>query len=131
MSLLSADDDVLFCYTRTEAIEDGVLIDVSESATEIGFLLPVAITQALWEDINNIPEESGQDVQGRLWDILWMGLAHVRRGTQEGILFYRLILPLGSLTKKGQNPKALYQVKLVISFEEGKRVITLMKPNED
>jgi hypothetical protein len=37
-------------YTRAQAIDDGYLIDVSETAREAGFRLPVAITRSTWAD---------------------------------------------------------------------------------
>ncbi len=37
-------------YTRTQAIEDGTLIDVTEIAGTIGFTLPTAITATLFGD---------------------------------------------------------------------------------
>ena len=36
-------------YTRAQAIEDGVLVDVSESAREAGFKFPVAVTRTVWD----------------------------------------------------------------------------------
>jgi hypothetical protein len=36
-------------YSRAEAIEDGVLIDVSSTAREVGFRFPVAFTRAVWD----------------------------------------------------------------------------------
>ena len=41
--------------SRAQAIEDGVLVDVSDIAKEAGFRYPVALTSALWADIENIP----------------------------------------------------------------------------
>lgn len=67
--------DVIAGYSRAQALEDGVLIDVSDTAREAGFKFPVAITQAVW-DRYIIPSELdanyGQDERGRLWDTLWM-----------------------------------------------------------
>ena len=40
----------IYRYTRAQAIEDGVLVDVTETAREAGFRCPVAITHAAWED---------------------------------------------------------------------------------
>ena len=42
--------EVIFSYTRAEAIADGVLVDVSETARETGFTVPVALTRAVWAD---------------------------------------------------------------------------------
>src|SRR4051812_27741843 len=38
--------EVIFAYTRKQAIEDGVLVDVTETAKEAGFKIPVALTRA-------------------------------------------------------------------------------------
>jgi hypothetical protein len=38
------DWDVVYSYTRKQAIKDGVLIDVTKQAKETGFKVPVAIT---------------------------------------------------------------------------------------
>lgn len=40
MSYLFSDAPVVHAYTRAEAIEDGVLVDVSETAREAGFRVP-------------------------------------------------------------------------------------------
>lgn len=66
--------DVIDVYTRAQAIEDGVLVDVTETAREAGIVYPTAVTQALWDGYIVPPEslKGIQDVQGRLWDILTM-----------------------------------------------------------
>ena len=45
-----SDMPVIFSYTRAQAIEDGVLIDLTEWAKETGFRYPVACTTAVWND---------------------------------------------------------------------------------
>jgi hypothetical protein len=45
------ENDVIFSYSRAEAIRDGVLIDVSASAKLLGYRIPVALTAALYEAI--------------------------------------------------------------------------------
>ena len=37
---------VIFSYTRQQAIEDGVLVDLSEWAKQEGYAIPVACTSA-------------------------------------------------------------------------------------
>jgi hypothetical protein len=65
--------DVISRYTREQAIEDGVLMDVSEAAREAGFRIPVALTRAAWAEYVEVPEGViAQDEAGRLWDVLWM-----------------------------------------------------------
>jgi hypothetical protein len=72
--------DPISVYTRQQAIEDGVLVDLMQSETvglvrEAGFRFPVAMTAGAFgatvaEMGKALP--AGQDLQGRLWDVLWM-----------------------------------------------------------
>ena len=67
------DAEVISSYSRAQAIEDGELVDVSETAREAGIKFPVAITRATWGKYVEVPEGVHcQDEAGRLWDILWM-----------------------------------------------------------
>ncbi len=72
----SADDDawpVIHRYTRAQALADGLLVDVSDTAREAGFLWPVAVTTEVWRLIEQIPaSHSWEDVKGRLWDVVYM-----------------------------------------------------------
>jgi len=76
---------VIFRYTREEAVEDGVLVDVTEWASADkgfhgGFRCPVALTRALWEvvDIDSRKHRGGGDTRGRAHDVLWMGSLALR-----------------------------------------------------
>ena len=66
--------EVICSYSRAEALTDGVLIDVTETAKEAGIVYPVAISQGLWAGYIEVPEslKGIQDIQGRLWDVLTM-----------------------------------------------------------
>lgn len=73
------DDIYISRYTRENAIEDGVLADVTVQAKETGILLPTAITDHLHHVLENIPAKSaGQDWRGRLHDVLWMTFLKLR-----------------------------------------------------
>ena len=64
---------VIFSYSRAQAIADGVLVDVTEMATEAGISVPTAVTAAVWERFVKVPDGvDGQDERGRLWDVLSM-----------------------------------------------------------
>ena len=72
--------EVIFSYTRAQAIADRVLIDVTPTALEAGFRFPVAATAALMASIETIPQQySHEDTEGRLWDVLWMASLAARR----------------------------------------------------
>jgi hypothetical protein len=65
---------VIYSYTRAQALADGVLVDVTETAKEVGFKLQVAITEALHNRLPPTKADAslGQDYDGRLWDVLWI-----------------------------------------------------------
>ena len=73
-------------YTREQAIEDGQLVDVSTLAREAGLMCPVAITRAAYDEYV-VPSardaELGQDLTGRLWDVLVVLKVTARQGGQE------------------------------------------------
>ena len=47
--------EVIFSYTRAQAIADRVLIDVTPTALKAGFRFPVAVTAALMAALDMIP----------------------------------------------------------------------------
>jgi hypothetical protein len=51
-----------------------VLVDVTETAKEAVFKLPVAVTEALENRLTPplADQGLGQDYDGRLWDMLWL-----------------------------------------------------------
>jgi hypothetical protein len=74
------DADVIYSYSRAQAIEDGVLVDVSETAREAGIRFPVAVTAAVWAEYVAVPDAvEAQDEAGRLWDVLWMTRCAITR----------------------------------------------------
>ena len=98
--------NVIFAYTRKQALEDGVLVDVSGTAREAGFKFPVALTRAVYEDCVVWSEEDSkrqthQDESGRLWDVLWMAKLAARQGGQE-IRFQVLRVPRGGRGMKAR-----------------------------
>ena len=70
--------EIVSAYSRAQAIEDGVLVDVSETAREAGITYPVALTRAVWESCVEVPTRADgspvpcQDETGRRWDVVNM-----------------------------------------------------------
>ncbi len=78
--------DVIYAYTRKQAIDDGVLVDISETAGEAGFRWPVAVTRTVWGKYivpGNGLESLGQSMEGRLWDVLFVAAFAVRRSRRQ------------------------------------------------
>ena len=84
-------------YSRVQAIADGTLVDLSEWAGECGFVMPVAVTAAVWADIEAIPRsrQGIEDVRGRAHDVLWMAAMAARRGGGGDRTAFPVILPVG------------------------------------
>ena len=74
---------VIYSYNRAQALEDGVLADVTEVAKQVGFRFPVAITDALHERLRPSQHDIGQDYDGRLWDVLWIAALRIRLNNDE------------------------------------------------
>jgi hypothetical protein len=65
--------DVIYSYTRKQAIEEGVLVDITEMAREAGIKYSVTITStAFFGYVAPDPMPPGQDLKGRLWDMFTM-----------------------------------------------------------
>jgi hypothetical protein len=71
-----ADAEVVFTYTRAQALADGVLVDVSAWARPLGFVVPVAFTAELWATLHVPPEDRAL---ARACDVLWMASIAARR----------------------------------------------------
>ena len=121
------DLPLIFTYTRAQALADGVLIDVTPTACAAGFRCSVAVTKALWDDITDIPPRLAgiADVDGRLWDVLWMAFLHARRNPHASRSTYELSLPVGAARTRR------YTVQMVAGpGDAGELVITLLRPEE-
>jgi DNA repair protein RadC len=68
------DDDLIYAYTRSQALADCVLVDVSTMAKEAGFRFPTAITADLHTRItpNEYEKALSQSYDGRLWDVVFL-----------------------------------------------------------
>lgn len=130
---ISPFGDVIYVYTRKDALDDGCLVDVTEVAKEAGFRVPVALTRAVWEDCVAWTDEDSrrqtyQDAQGRLWDVLWMA-CQAARNAQGACLAFRLYrVPRGG---RGVLPRLVTLHMTIAPGDEGEPVITILQPNED
>lgn len=122
-------ENVVFCYTRKEAIEDGVLIDVTPTAHEAGIKHPTALTAAVWAQYVRVPDGvTGQDEQGRLWDILWMLRRAVLNEDAGGFSEVRFRL----LVRNNSQRPVRVQLKAICGpGDRGEPVITILLPHED
>lgn len=124
-----SDFELIYSYTRAQALADGVLIDISAAAREHGFRLPTAATDSLFYGHVVPPgglEGESQSVEGRLHDVLTMAMIAARSGmNQDRVEFEVLFL---------MRPGRLEKVTVVLHVgpgDQGEAVLTLMLPGDD
>ncbi|SUH71965.1 Uncharacterised protein [Nocardia africana] len=86
----------IHAYTRAQALEDGVLHDISDLAREAGFRHPVHVAAHAWAEAIAWPHEDlCQDETGRTWDVLTMARfgvrAAIRRGQDTGPIAFSVV----------------------------------------
>ena len=129
----SADFQIIHTYSRKQAVDDGVLIDVSDMAQEAGIRYPVAITANLFTTfIEPAPALTslGQSTEGRLWDVLSMFrfAAKVHSGS---LLHFKVSFVTGAAASGGIVHRTVSLKALCHPGDDMEPVITIMLPEED
>lgn len=131
------EDVIIFRYTRKQAIEDGVLVELTPWAKELGFVVPVACTCGLWETCIVPPEatkEHGQSERGRAHDVLWMllcairglGKAETEHAGRQSIVHFDVIFLMAPDQQQTVRLKAICG-----PGDQGEPVLTILLPHED
>ena len=123
------DAPVVFSYTRQQAIEDGVLVDLTEWSKEVGFVIPVACTAAVWHDWIVPPQETrvlGQSERGRSHDLLWMLFNAIKRSKGGDTVNFQVIFLQPPERQETVTFKAVCG-----PGDHGEPVLTVMLPHED
>ena len=132
-SLAEFFGEPIYSYTRAQAIADGTLVNVTETAFEAGFRIPVAMTAAAWADCvawsdADSERQTHQDESGRLWDVLWMASLAARRAQGERCTFQLYRVPRGG---RATRPRPTTLHMHIGPGDAGEPVITLLLPGED
>jgi hypothetical protein len=107
--------EIIYSYTRAQAIADGVQVEVTKTAFDAYVTVP--------------PDVTGQDEAGRLWDVVWM-LRFAIRKAQPG----QARLPFALYVRNDNRAPRL--IKLVamcgpLDMDAPEPAITVMMPDED
>ena len=122
--------DVIYAYTRTQALADGVQVDVTATAKEAGIKFPTFLTRAVFDAYVAVPPDvTCQDEAGRLWDVVWMtrfGILRARPGIDR--------IPIALYVRNDNRAARL--VKLIatcgpLDIDDPQPAITVMLPDED
>ncbi len=126
------DMPIIFSYTRAQALQDGVLVDLTEWARELGFRFPVACTRALWDGFLVPPSCTlGQSERGRAHDLLWLLSCAIRRSRDSQSSETRFsVLFQGTLSQPKRRTQQEFKA-VCGPGDLGEPVITVMLPEED
>ena len=122
--------EVIFAYTRKQALADGIQVDVTATAKEAGIKFPMFLTRAVFDAYVAVPDGvSGQDEAGRLWDVVWMtrfGILRARSGVDR--------IPVALYVRN--DDRAARLVKLIaqcgpLDMDDPQPAITVMLTDED
>jgi hypothetical protein len=123
------DFELIHRYTRSQAIADGVLIDLSQAAREAGFTIPVALTAAAWAKCVAVPPGVvGQDEAGRLWDVLWMLRLAIGPGADGSEVRFAVHVRNDN---RDRTPPLVRLKALCGPDDDGEPCLTVMMPEED
>jgi hypothetical protein len=112
----------IYSYTRAQAIEDGVLVDLTQFETvRQHWKLHFACTDTVWTAIEDAVHQHGHDIEGVLHDISTVAKIAINRNHCADTLLFTVII--GNAHKN---------LKLHIGpGDDPTPVLTLMLPHED
>lgn len=123
-------DFKLICsYTRKQAIEDGVLVDITKSAMQVGFKIHTVITWNLYTRYISPPaglDGYGQSVEGRLYDVLWLAVLTARSNAQSSRMEFDVLFQMAP-----GEPERVRVVADIGPGDHGEPVLTIMLPGDD
>ncbi len=121
------DFEVVHSYSRKQAIEDGVLVDLSPIAREAGFRFPVAMTQAAWYECMEVPKGAiGQTAIARLHDVLWLLHCAIKREKSGDTIFFKVTIDNGDRGTVTHTLKSICH-----GGDDLEPVLTILLPSED
>jgi hypothetical protein len=122
--------EIIYSYSRSQAVADGVQVEVSKTAQEAGIRFPVFLTRAVYDAYVTVPPDvSCQDEAGRLWDILTMtrfAILRSRPGCDR--------LPVALYVRNDNRLPRLVRLTAAcgpLDIDDPQPAITVMLPDED
>lgn len=121
--------NLIYSYTRAQAIADGALIDVTDEAKAHGFKLSTVVTDNLYHHYIEPPAGlagEGQSVTGRLHDLLTLAMlaARTSKGTD------RAYFKISFLMAPGRS-ETVQVIAHIGPGDTAEPVLTIMLPEDD
>jgi len=135
LSLTEFWGEPISVYTEEDALRDGTLVEVTDTAREAGFSCRYFLTRAAWEDFAEwTPQDekakggAGQSVRGRLWDVVWMSkFASSRANVERGYGYFKF----SRVPRPGRGRQRVVTAKIVFGGTfNGEPSATVMLPND-
>ena len=129
---MTDDDDwnVVYSYSREQALADGVLVDVTETAKSLGFKVHTAVSATLYHGYVEPPDGiagEGQSTAGRLHDLLFLVLCSAKKSSPGAD---RATVRVAFLMKPGRTV-TVNVIAHIGPGDHGEPVLTLMLPEDD
>ena len=146
MSMEEVFGEVIYSYSRAQAIEDGVLVNLNDPSltfrpglnicAEAGIKYAVAMTVAAYSKTVSepgTPLPPGQDISGRLWDVLTMFRLAAKRGGEEirfPVTVVNWVCVGGERINRTKRETVILKA-ICGPGDSGEPVITILLPDED
>jgi hypothetical protein len=117
MDRVMNDMEVIYAYTRQDAIEDGVIIDVTEYIKQMGINLTeefdsVFFTDTLFSDISSLPESEAFNTVVDIFDLV------DRRESVKIALMKHFNLPKGKIKIRSSKESDKYVLEVCYASED-------------
>lgn len=121
-------NNLIFAYTRQNAIDDGMIADLSElfhdEVRDAGIKIKLYATTSVYHKyiyLSQKAKEMGCDEKGRAWDLIFMSRPALKKAFHEGIAYFEFLC----VTEKRK--PSLCKCKILFDGE----AFTICELNED
>jgi hypothetical protein len=124
------DFNLIYSYSRAQAIEDGVLIDVTTQAKGAGFKFHTVVTDNLFHSYITPPaglEGEGQSISGRLHDLFMVLRTAILGKSATDYLELDVLF----LMAPGRHERVRIIAVVGPGDNHGEPVMTIMLPGDD
>ena len=134
----------IYSYSTKQAVEDGVLVKIdSPIVKEIGIKFPVYLTDTVYRRYVEVPADAKglQDLNGRLFDLLYMFALAAKKSSGSRLLFtFVCLLRKNATTQTNESKSELsrfhkeIKLKALITaqdIDDASPAIFIMLPLED
>lgn len=146
-----ARSNIISSYSRAQALEDGMLVDIDAidptikegrpgARLEAGYKVPVAVTKRVYDECIAVNErcEGHQSIAGRLWDVMFLSRMAPGSGRNTDHHTYKFYCtrpnepaPGAQMMGEGSSAELTELVMVIGPGDNAEPVITIMFPGED